>query len=62
MLLVYTLFIPEKLKTPQLQIVKGFILCPEQAQTPKIKGKQKNLTAQYISVLACGVFSLCGIK
>lgn len=57
-LFVYTLFIPEKLKTPKTQRVKGDLGCPEQAQTPQIKGKQKNLITQYISKLACGAFAL----
>ena len=39
-------------------MIISYLRCPEQAQTPQNKGKQKNLTTQYISKLARGAFAL----
>ena len=57
LIVAYWLLI-DKRKTAVNQWLTTVNWCPEQAQTPQIKGKQKNLITQYISKLACGVFAL----
>lgn len=52
------LLLIDKIKIAENQTINSYLGCPEQAQTPQIKGKQENLITQYISVLACGVFAL----